>query len=109
MSFYNNADWVQSFTITAGGSPVDLTGKTLRMSWRAEAKAASALLTASTTDGTITITDGPAGKFLLSVPYAQTAGVPAGNHYWDLLDILSPTSRTRLAGGRFLVREGITE
>lgn len=108
MSFYNNADWNQAFTVTSGGSPVNLTGKTLRMAVRASASGPD-LLVATTLDGTLTVTDGPAGKFSMAVPYADTAGVPAGNHYWDLLDILSPTSRTRLAGGRILVREGITE
>ncbi len=107
MSFYNNADWYQTFTVRAGGSAVDLTGKLLRLTLRRQVGDASPLLEATTDNGMITITDGVAGKFALSVPYATTRDIPAGNHYWDLVDVLSVNSQTRVAGGRFLVRQGV--
>lgn len=108
MSFYNNADWNQTFTVTSGGSAVDLTGKTLKMQWKAKVNDAAALVEASTSDGKINITDGPAGQFSIAVPYGDTQNVDAGNLYWDLIDIISRTSQTRIAGGRFLVRQGVT-
>lgn len=108
MSFYNNADWYQTFTVTSGGSPVDLTGKSLLLTLRANVNDAQPLLTADVDGGLLSITDGPAGKFALAVPFATTRTIPAGNHYWDLVDVLSANSRTRIAGGRFLVRQGVT-
>lgn len=108
MSFYNNADWAQTFTVTSGGSPVDLTGKTLSMTLRANVNDAAALVTASTANGMLSITDGAAGQFRLDVPYATTQDVPAGNHYWDLVDLISVNNQTRIAGGRFLVRQGVS-
>lgn len=106
MSFYNNADWNQPFTVRAGGVPVNLTGKTLRFTLRAQVNDPTPLVEGTTQD-LITITDGPAGRFTLAVPYSITRTVPAGNHYWDLVDILGAGSQTRIAGGRFLVRQGV--
>ncbi len=107
MSFYNNADWIQSFTITAGGSPVDLTGKVLRWTLRANVNSPTPLVEGTTAD-LLAITDGPAGKLTMTVPYSVTKDVPAGNHYWDLVDLLGQGSQTRIAGGRFLVRQGVS-
>jgi len=107
VSFYNNADWNQPFTIVSGGSPVDLTGKTLRWTLRAQLSDATPLVEGTTQD-ILTVTDGPAGKFTLVVPYSTTRDVPAGNHYWDLIDVLGAGSQTRIAGGRFLVRQGVS-
>lgn len=109
MSFWTNSDWYQVFSVKDGGVPVDITGKNLAISLRASASDSSTLIDMSTGAGTLTITDGPAGLFAVDVPNTQSSAVPAGNHYWDLVEDKGNGRQSRIAGGRWLVRKGITD
>lgn len=107
MAFYNNADWFQSFVVKEDGVAVDISGKQLYMAWRTQAIHPVEVLHATTEDGTLTITDGPNGMFDLSLPFGRTAQVPAGTYYWDLIEVVSATSRPRITGGTWTVSDGV--
>jgi len=108
VSFFTNSDWYQTFVVREDGEPIDLTGRELQLSLRRTASGTDTLIDLSVSAGTIVIVDGPAGKFAVDVPHAQSQNVPPGNHYWDLVHDIGNGRQSRMAGGRWLVRQGVT-
>ncbi|GAB4483861.1 MAG: hypothetical protein OHK0044_33290 [Burkholderiaceae bacterium] len=73
--------WTRAWELRdANDAPIDLSGATARLQVRDEADAV--LISASTSDGRLTITPG-AGRIDMRVPFAATALAP-GSYRYDL-------------------------
>lgn len=107
--FYNTADWRFHIQINDSGGAVDLTGKTLRMSWRNWQKSAPPFLEATPENGMLIIADPPSGRIEIVVPWSTVRLLPTGNHHWSLIEILGPDNRLFVAGGQFEVMQGIAQ
>ena len=85
-----------SFTITVNGSPLVITGATIKMSMKLDKTSATVAKTLSTTDNSIKITDGANGTF--EVP-EQVIDVAAGVYYYDIqITLLDGTVKTYIDG-----------
>jgi hypothetical protein len=93
---YQGADWDRTFTITQGGTALNLTGYTSRMQVREAADSTAYLLSLSSGTG-ITL-GGTAG----------TIAVDAGSYAYDLEIISGASVVTRLLEGGFTVSGNVT-
>jgi hypothetical protein len=108
----NNADFGCTFFIRqANGQAYDLTGASLEMSVknRAGTAAQATFATSGASPNLVVRSPAAAGIVDLYVPFQTMAGLPAGLYFWDLLALVSGTSRIFLGGGTWLVTQGITE
>jgi hypothetical protein len=93
----------------SGGTPIDITGCTLRMDIREYAQDASALIQLSTGNGRIIITDPVGGAFTLTIAATDTAALHFENAVYDLeLEFLSGEVR-RLIEGPVAMSFGVTQ
>lgn len=76
------------FTVTNGGSLIDLTGWTARAQVRAEVEAATVVVDLTMANGGVVL-GGPAGTITLVKSAAETAALPAGFGVWDL-EVVEP-------------------
>jgi len=82
----SDADFRRSFQYAVdGGSPISLTGSTLRMMVRRRADEAQAFIDITSPDGGITITDADAGKFTIWLPFAMLSRMAAGEYVHSLI------------------------
>ncbi len=110
----NNARYVQVTALNPDGSPVDITGFTIK--WQAFKKGTpAALITKSTTDAKITITEGAAGKFTFWLNAADTKELDAGEYIHEAVTVDGagkPVTLTnndpQLTAGRLTIREQYT-
>lgn len=99
------ATWDKTFTVTIGGTALDLTGYTAAMQVRESADAATALI--SLTNGSGITLGGTAGTVGVVISSAITAGVPSGSYSYDL-ELNSGSTITRLLEGSFNVTGNVT-
>lgn len=97
--------------LKADKSVQDITGHTLRFTAknRLDDLDGAAVLSGSTADGRITITDGPGGLAEVAIPGSTTSGFTAARTlHWDL-QISDPGGRVRtLDFGRLIVTRDVT-
>lgn len=92
------ATWLLTVTWNdSNGDPVNLTGYTAVATVKTT-YGGTALITASSTGGTITL-GGAAGTIAINVPYATTGAVSAQTGVWDLELTSGGGVRTRLLEG----------
>jgi len=103
LDVYQGDTFKLALTFTTGGAPLDITGTTF---------AAHIRTTTADADGGVppnppsaplaamvaTITDGPAGKALLTIPHTDTEKLRAGVFRWDLQGVNGGETTTYLAG-----------
>jgi hypothetical protein len=99
------ATFDRTFTITVGGTAMNLTGYTAAMQVREAAGAATALL--SLTNGSGITLGGTAGTIGVVVAATASAAVAAGSYSYDL-ELNSGGTITRLLEGSFNVTGNIT-
>lgn len=97
--------------LKADGTVQDITGHTLRFTAkdRLDDLDAAAIITGSTADGRITITDGPGGLARVAIPAAVTSGFTTDRAlHWDI-QISDPGGVVKtLDFGKLLVTRDVT-
>lgn len=104
---YQGANWDRTFTITQGGTALNLTGYTSAMQVREAADSTATLLSLSTGGSGITL-GGTAGTVAVVITSTQSAAIPAGSYAYDLEITSSGNEVTRLIQGAFTVSGNVT-
>ena len=95
-----------SVTVTAGGAPLDLTGKTVTAQARVTPTAAAAL------DSVVTVTDAAAGELVIGWPGDAVtdilAGKPKWSGVWDVQIAEPGEDAQTLAAGKFTAEMDVT-
>lgn len=99
------ATWDRTFTVTIGGTALNLTGYTAAMQVRDSAGAATALISLTNSSG-ITL-GGTAGSVGVTIAATATAELSAGSYSYDL-ELNSGSTITRLLEGAFNVTGNVT-
>jgi hypothetical protein len=99
------ATWDKTFTVTIGGTALNLTGYTAAMQVRDSAGAATALISLTSSSG-ITL-GGTAGSVGVTIASTATAALSAGSYSYDL-ELNSGSTITRLLEGAFNVTGNVT-
>jgi hypothetical protein len=99
------ATWDRTFTVTIGGTALNLTGYTAAMQVRDSAGAATALV--SLTNGAGITLGGTAGSVGVTIASTATAALSAGSYSYDL-ELNSGSTITRLLEGAFNVTGNAT-
>lgn len=91
---YRGNSAVISLSVVFDGAPVDITGCTL--TFRATCASPAASLEGSTSDGSVTITNGPLGTAIFTITPSMTSGFPNSNfvmtYQWVLVDLTNKTT-----------------
>jgi hypothetical protein len=106
LTCYQGADFDQTFTITQGGTALNLTGYTASMQVR-EAADSTAILLSLTSSSGITL-GGTAGTVAVVITSAQSSAIPSGSYAYDLELISGSSIVTRLLQGGFSVSGNVT-
>jgi hypothetical protein len=99
------ATWDKTFTVTIGGTALNLTGYTAAMQVRDSAGAATALISLTSSSG-ITL-GGTVGSVGVTIASTATAALSAGSYSYDL-ELNSGSTITRLLEGAFNVTGNVT-
>jgi hypothetical protein len=99
------ATWDKTFTVTIGGTALNLTGYTAAMQVRDSAGAATALI--SLTNGAGITLGGTVGSVGVTIASTATAALSAGSYSYDL-ELNSGSTITRLLEGAFNVTGNVT-
>ena len=103
---YQGADFDRTFTITQGGTALNLSGYTSAMQVREAADSTAYLVSLSNGSG-ITL-GGTAGTIAVAITSAQSSALSSGSYAYDL-EITSGSSQvTRLLQGAFNVVGNVT-
>lgn len=94
------------FQIKNDSTPWNLTDYIAEMTVRPFVGATTAILTATTANGLITL-DGPNGRVTVNVPYTTTANFIPNRYVYDLV-LDSGTIVTRVLEGQFTVTGAVT-
>lgn len=117
MSVAKNEDWRVKYKYqvdyTVSGEPTniqdfDLTGYSIRLQIRKTEADNTAVVTVSTDDGTIIITDPAGGEFQIIIPRDRLRRLHAGDYVSDLVTIDTDGYIDRLWEGKCTVVEGTT-
>jgi hypothetical protein len=82
----NDADFIRSFAYeTVSGSPIDLTGNTMKMGIRKRAEDIAEQMLLTTENGGLEITDPAAGKFQIWITNEQLVLLPVGEYEHSLV------------------------
>jgi len=100
LSLVAGDDWDFDVTLGSNGTPVDITDATI--TWLLYDQNNYHILESA--DATVTITDGPAGKFSVSVPAAKTSPI-VGSVYFDAFRIVLTKTMTALVGSINVMRD----
>jgi len=103
---YQGADWDRTFTVTQGGSALNLSGYTAAMQVRSAADSTAYLVSLSNGSG-ITL-GGTAGTIAVAITAAQSSAINAGSYAYDLEITSSGGQVTRLLEGGFNVSGNVT-
>jgi hypothetical protein len=91
-------------TVNSGGSPLNITGYTLK----AQINFPTPLIVSNTTSG-ITVNDAANGVFTLNIPSSTTEAVECGAYNYDLWMISGSGVATALLTGKFIIAPAVTE
>lgn len=105
LTVYQGADFDRTFTVTQGGSALDLTGYTSAMQVREAADSTAYLL--SLTSGSGITLGGTAGTIAVTITSAQSSALSAGSYAYDL-ELISGSQITRLLQGSVNVVGNVT-
>ena len=104
-TLYQGADWDRTFTVTQGGSALNLSGYSASMQIREAADSTAYLL--SLTSGLGITLGGTAGTVAVAITSAQSSAISAGSYAYDL-ELLSGSQVTRLIQGAVNVSGNVT-
>jgi hypothetical protein len=97
----------QQFTYSINDVPVDLTATTARMQVREKHTSTTKTLDLTTENGRIVL-GGLLGTITINVPASMTAALVAKDYVYDL-ELVTPSTVTRLFEGKFLVTAEVTK
>ena len=103
---YQGADFDRTFTITQGGTALNLSGYTSGMQVREAADSTAYLLSLTSSSG-ITL-GGTAGTIAVAITSAQSSAISAGSYAYDLEITSGAGQVTRLLEGAFTVSGNVT-
>lgn len=103
---YQGADWDRTFTVTQGGSALNLSGYSAAMQVREAADSTAYLL--SLTNGSGITLGGTAGTITVAITATQSSAVNAGSYAYDLELTSGAGQVTRLLQGGFTVSGNVT-
>ncbi|WP_439372907.1 hypothetical protein [Bradyrhizobium sp. DASA03120] len=102
----NDADFARQFAYQlTDGTPVDLTGNTMKMGIRRRAEDVTEEMLLTTENGGLTITDPPNGKFTVLITQAQLVQLDLGDYEHSLIRIRG-TQRMRIWSGTLVNNAG---
>lgn len=104
-TLYQGADWDRTFTVTQGGTALNLTGYTAAMQVREAADSTATLL--SLTSGSGITLGGTAGSVAVVITSAQSSAIASGSYAYDL-ELISGAQVTRLLQGAVNVSGNVT-
>jgi hypothetical protein len=103
----NDADFFRQFLYqTVAGTPIDLTGNTLRMGIRRRAEDVTEDMLLTTENGGLEIIDPPAGKFTVRITQDQLAHLPTGDYEHSLVRWIGTTQKYRVWSGYLINNAG---
>jgi hypothetical protein len=94
------------FTVSTSGTAWNLTNYSVVMTVKPYPGASTTLLTATTSNGYITL-DPLNGRVIINVPASITTGLEVGRHNYDIVFTVGTTVTTILEGN-FIVTQGVT-
>lgn len=102
-----NADFDAAFSFqSADGTPLNLTGASVRMDVRKAPGAADAVLSLWPGAG-IDLSEAATGRVKISVPHATMGAIAPGVYAFDMIRIIG-AARSLLCAGSITIREGVT-
>lgn len=102
----NDADFYRQFAYQLiDGTPIDLTGNTLRMGLRHRAEEAHEDLLLTTENGGLAIIDAPNGKFTVLITQDQLVHLQLGAYEHSLIRFVA-SARYRIWSGSLVVNAG---
>ena len=107
MTVYAGADFDRTFTVTQGGTALNLTGYTAAMMVRDAVDGTATPLLSLTSGSGITL-GGTAGTIQVAITNAQSAAIPAGSYAYDLEIISGSSAITRILQGAVNVSGNVT-
>lgn len=105
LTVYQGADFDRTFTVSQGGSALNLTGYTSAMQVREAADSTAYLL--SLTSGSGITLGGTAGTIAVAITSAQSSALSAGSYAYDL-ELIAGSQITRLLQGSVNVVGNVT-
>ena len=93
-----------SSNVASGGSPLNITGYTLK----AQINFPTPLIISNTTSG-ITVNDAANGTFTVNIPSFTTEAVDCGAYSYDLWMISGTGVATALLTGKFIIAPAVTD
>ena len=96
---------IQAAVAGSEGTPIDLTSATITMSVKRSKSDRVALLTWSTADDTITITDGPAGQFTVQPRVVDLTG---RSYVYDIQVVLADGTVQTVLHGCWAITDDVT-
>jgi hypothetical protein len=104
-TLYQGADFDRTFTVTQGGTALNLTGYSAAMQVREAADSTATLL--SLTSGSGITLGGTAGSVAVVITSAQSSAIASGSYAYDL-ELFSGAQVTRLLQGAVNVSGNVT-
>jgi uncharacterized protein YdgA (DUF945 family) len=109
MPAYQGTYYAKQLTFQdSDGNAVDISGQTFEMDIRDQADDTTALVTLTTENDGLVITDGAAGELEIRITAANTDLLPVGKMVFDILRTDSDPGPTWMVGGSFKVKQPIT-
>jgi hypothetical protein len=109
----NDADFCRGFIYqtllsdgVTPGPPIDLTGNTMRMGIRFNAQDVNEEMLLTTSNGGITITDAPNGKFTVLITQAQLVQMQLGAYEHSLIRTTPSNQQLRVWSGSLVINPG---
>jgi hypothetical protein len=93
---------------SSDGTPIDITGWTLRASLRRSPTDPAVLSELTTANAGLVLVDPPNGRLAFVLDDAVTTILPVGRIHFDVLHVNGPAGPVWLFGGNFLVKQPIT-
>jgi hypothetical protein len=113
MSIAKNDDWIVPFLFAAQNddgstSPIDLTGSTLMMEMRYQDIDHEVVVSVSSPDKGITITDAVGGAFTILIDRETLSQLQPGDYVADLVRLMPNGLQERMLDCSVAVAEGVT-
>ena len=108
-----NDDWIVPFSYAAQNAdgttvPIDLTGSTLAMEFRAQDTDHTVLISLSSPDNGITITSATGGAFTILIDRVTLSQIAPGDYVSDLVRLMPNGLQERMLDCTVTIAEGVT-
>jgi len=108
MAVYQGTFYEATFTISSGGVLTDITGWTFRAMFREQVDSSTVLLELTSDALEFELTDPTNGEFKMKISDTDTALLPEGTLYFDVLRTDGSDGPVYQFGGRINVKQPVT-